>query len=366
MKDPRIRFRRGTPFERALRERVDHFFKETGRDQRGGTRFATKTAIHVIAWIIGYAAFLLYGGNLWACLGIGIFMGLVCGGFGFNIMHDGNHGASSRNGRLNRLYGLGLDFVGGSSYIWRQKHNVMHHTYPNVVGTDDDLEAGAFARFAPEQDWHPIHQMQHLYMWPLYGFISLKWHLFDDFIQLWTGKINGIPFTRPKGKDLAVLLGMRVLFVTWTFVIPSSVHGWGPTLLFWFLIHFTLGIVLAIVFQLAHCVEEAEFFEPIEGEVQRFGFVEYQLRSTVDFARKNKIANWYMGGLNFQAVHHIFPRISHVHYADLAPILEQTCAEFGVKYRSIDTLQAAIASHHRWLRRMGTRPVKEVAVVGTA
>jgi linoleoyl-CoA desaturase len=115
------------------------------------------------------------------------------------------------------------------------------------------------------------------------------------------------------------------------------------------------GVVVSVVFQLAHCVEEAEFPLPREDS----GLVEnawaiHQVETTVDFARGSRVESWLLGGLNFQIEHHLFPRVCHVNYPAISKLVEQTCQEFGVKYREHVSFRAGLASHFRWLRRMGT------------
>jgi linoleoyl-CoA desaturase len=144
------------------------------------------------------------------------------------------------------------------------------------------------------------------------------------------------------------------VFVTWALVVPVLVFRsiWVAPL---FLLYaFTLGVVMSTVFQLAHAVPDAEFHAARPGD-QRMptGFAEHQVRATVDFAPSNRLLGWYVGGLNFQIEHHLFPDVCHVHYPALAPIVEATCRAHGIPYRTAPTLRAAIAAHYRFLRALG-------------
>jgi linoleoyl-CoA desaturase len=125
-------------------------------------------------------------------------------------------------------------------------------------------------------------------------------------------------------------------------------------LLFYLIVTGVLGVIMSVVFQLAHCVEEADFPLP-DAETNRMGsaWAIHQVETTVDFARRSRVLSWYLGGLNFQVEHHLFPRVCHVHYPALSKIVEATCRDHGVKYSAHPTLWAGIASHYRWLRRMG-------------
>jgi linoleoyl-CoA desaturase len=119
-------------------------------------------------------------------------------------------------------------------------------------------------------------------------------------------------------------------------------------------VSFVQGLALSIVFQLAHCVEEADFPMPqaATGRMET-AWATHQVETTVDFARGNRLLTWFVGALNFQIEHHLLPHICHVHYPALSPLVEQTCDEFRIRHTSNETLTAALRSHFRRLRRMG-------------
>ncbi|MCB0134223.1 MAG: fatty acid desaturase, partial [Caldilineaceae bacterium] len=201
------------------------------------------------AFALLYALFIALGDNLLIAVLLAIPFGLVLAGHGFAVMHDGNHAAYSDDKRANRAMGLVLDLLGGSSYLWRHKHNHIHHSHPNIVGADDDLEAGWFLRMAPGQPHVGLHRWQHIYMWPLYGLISIKWHLADDFNQLRAGQINGVPFAPPRGRDLAELVIGKILFFGWALALPIALVGLVPALVFYVVSQFVLGVVLSTLHQ---------------------------------------------------------------------------------------------------------------------
>jgi linoleoyl-CoA desaturase len=250
-----------------------------------------------------------------------------------------------------------LDLVGGSSYFWHWKHNVLHHSFPNIAGADDDINVGALGRLAPAQRRYFFHRFQHYYMWALYGIVPLKWQLVDDFRDLASSQVGEKKVPPPRGFDLLLFWGGKLFFVTLALIVPSLVHPFWVVVLYYLGTMFVLGIVLATVFQLAHCVEEAGFPVP-EGEGGRIPaeWAVHQVQTTVDFAQRNRFLTWYLGGLNFQIEHHLFPRISHLHYPAIAPIVESVCGAFGVKYHAHRSVLSAARSHFQWLRQMG-RPL---------
>jgi linoleoyl-CoA desaturase len=290
----------------------------------------------------------------WLALPLAISLGLSAAAIGFNVQHDGNHRAYSGRRWINTLTAMTLDLLGGSSYLWARKHNSIHHSYTNIVDHDDDINLGLLGRLAPHQKRLPFHRLQQYYLWALYGFIHIKWILFDDFRDLIVGRIGGHRLARPRGWDLATFVGGKVVALSLTFVIPLLLHPVSTVLVFYAVASGVLGVVLSVVFQLAHCVEEAAFPLPLEdtGRMENTWAV-HQVETTVDFARGNRLISWYVGGLNFQIEHHLFPQICHVHYPALAPVVQETCREYGVKYVAHETFLAGVASHFRWLRRMG-------------
>ena len=67
-------------------------------------------------------------------------MGVAMAGIGMGIMHDSIHGSYSSSPLVNKILGLTLNIVGGNAYVWHMQHNVLHHTYPNIDETDDDID----------------------------------------------------------------------------------------------------------------------------------------------------------------------------------------------------------------------------------
>ena len=82
----------------------------------------------------------------------------------------------------------------------------------------------------------------------------------------------------------------------------------------------------------------------------------HQLYTTANFSPKNILVNWYVGGLNFQIEHHIFPHISHVHYRKIASIIKSTAKEFNLPYNEFKTVRSALLSHFKFLKKMGINP----------
>jgi linoleoyl-CoA desaturase len=323
-----------------------------------------KTVVLLVWFAVSYALLVFAATEVWQGIAASCSLALAIAGIGFGIQHDANHGSYSKSGAVNRVLGLTLDLMGASSYVWRWKHNVFHHTYTNLSDADIDIDLRPFGRLAPGQRRRSIHRFQQFYLWALYGFLGPKWHFVDDFKNVAEARIGGHRFPRPRGWSLLELVASKALFFGWAFVVPLLLHGFWITLAFYALTWFIVGVVLSVVFQLAHCVEEAEFPQPdAGGERIAGGWAMHQVHTTVDFAQGGSLLTWYLGGLNFQIEHHLLPKICHVHYPALSPIVQQACADFGVRYVTQERFLGAVASHWRWLRRMG-RPAAAAGMVG--
>lgn len=349
-----LKFATDNAFQLALRRRVDEYFRATGRRQRDCWQMYMKTAILLAAFAGSYGLLVFGARTWWQALPLAVLLGLSAAGIGFNIQHDGGHQAYSRYPWINTLMALTLELIGGSSYLWRWKHVVFHHTYVNITGHDTDIDLGMLARLTPHQPRLPFHRWQHLYLWPLYGILAIKWQLLDDFRKLISGRISNQAFPRPTGWDLLILAAGKATFFTLAFAIPLLFHSPGPVLLYYGVAGLVTGIVLSVVFQVAHCVDEADFPVPraSTGRIDHAWAV-HQAETTVDFSRHSRMVTWLIGGLNFQIEHHLFPRISHINYPALSRLVEETCRDFGISYTQHTSFRAGLASHFRWLRRMG-------------
>ncbi len=357
---PKLKFCGGDRFLRELRTRVDAYFERTGRSRRDCPRMYFKTAT-ILAWFFSaYALLMFVATSWWTVIPLAVLLGLAIAAIGFNIQHDGAHKAYSDRQWVNKMMALTLDLMGGSSYMWNWKHNSIHHTYTNISGHDDDIDVGFLGRLSPAQPRFRVHRFQNIYLWVLYGFLAVKWHFYDDFYSIAAGRIGGHKIPRPHGKDLLVFIGGKVVFFSIAFLFPILLHPFWAVMGVYILAAFVSGVVLSVVFQLAHCVEEAEFPVPTntpDGNQQvQTEWAIHQVLTTVDFARRNRFLCWFLGGLNFQIEHHLFNKICHVHYPALSKVVEEVCKEFGVCYNAHRTFLAAVGSHYRWLVQMGQLP----------
>ena len=353
----KVKFTPSDAFLKELRNRIDAYFTQTGRKPRDCPQMYLKTATIIGAFLAGYVLLMFFVSSAWLAIPLAMMLGIAVAAIGFNIQHDGGHRAYSDRQWVNRIMAMSLDLMGGSSYMWDWKHNSIHHTWANITGQDDDIDVGILGRLSPHQKRYWFHRAQGFYLWVLYGFLAIKWHFYDDYCSLAKGRIGEHKVPRPKGWDLAVFIGGKALFLSWAMVLPMLFHPVLSVIGLYVVGAFTSGIVLSVVFQLAHCVEEASFPmpDPATGRMETDWAV-HQVQTTVDFSRGNRLLSWFVGGLNFQVEHHLFHRICHIHYPALSKVVESVCKESGIRYAANISLISALGSHFRWLQRMG-RPV---------
>jgi len=351
----KLGFGKDNRFETDLRKRVNEYFqKGGGRSKSGNWQMYLKTGFILAMFATSYALLVFAAGTMWQGLLLVILLGLSTAGIGFNIAHDGGHKAYSNIAWVNKMMAGAMDFVGGSSYVWFWKHSVIHHRYVNITGYDTDIDIGVLGRLSPHQKRLPFHRWQHLYLWVVYGFLAVKWEFFDDFWNVISGRIGKHRFPRPTGWELLIFLAGKAVFFTWALAIPLFFHPLHAVIFYYIAGVLVLGVILSVVFQLPHCVQEAEFPIPLKetGQIERPWSV-HQAHVTVDYDRNNPIVSWFLGGLNFHKEHHLFPTICHIHYAAITKIVEKTCRDHGIKYSEHKTFRVGIAAHYRWLRRMG-------------
>ncbi|MEQ1552922.1 MAG: acyl-CoA desaturase [Ferruginibacter sp.] len=344
-------------FFQSLKTSVDEYFEKKKIAKTGDWRLFSKTFILVGGAIAIYLSLILLnlstGFAILLCILLGFFMAFI----GFSVMHDANHGSYSANHKLNDFVGLTLNLLGASSFFWKQKHNILHHTYPNVDGLDDDIAKSPIIRQCESQKWVPAHKVQHIYLTFIYALSPIFWVFIMDPTKYFTHKINGTTLWKMSLKNHIIFWVTKVYYVFIFLVIPILAWGWAG-LVGYIITNMVLGVTLSFVFQLAHVVEGTEF-ESIGLDTTKHietAWAVFQLKTTSNFAMHNKFISWCVGGLNFQVEHHLFPKISHIHYPAISKIVQQKCKEFNVPYNYNNSLFGAIASHFKVMKDLGKSP----------
>ena len=340
-------------FFNALKAEVDAYFERNGIRKTGNWKLYLKTIILIPSAIGLYSLLMFLQMPAMLSIFLWFLFGLNMAAIGFNIMHDACHGSFSTKGWVNEIFGWTNNFLGGNAFLWKLKHNIIHHTYTNIDGVDDDINNMPFLRQCSTQPLKPMHRFQSAYMFVLYGFTSL-FMFFMDYIKYFSKKVYTTALKPMDFKEHFMFWVGKLFFIAFYIVLPIMLIGWKWWLAGFIISQFTLGLTLAIVFQLAHVVEHAEFdsagVDPVKIENE---WAIHQVKTTANFAFSNKLVTWFVGGLNYQIEHHLFPRISHIHYPAISKIVKETCEKFDLNYIYFPTTRSAIASHVRFMHNMG-------------
>ena len=333
---------------------MDEHFRNTGRSKRGGWRMYLKTAIMLAWFAASYVLLVFVASTVWEGLVLAVLLGLATAGIGINIQHDAGHRSYADRAWVNRLMAMTMDFIGGSSYVWYWKHTVIHHRYVNITGYDNDIDLGRLGRFSPHMPWRWYYRWQQFYLWPLYCFEAAKLQLLDDFRYIITGRLGQHRIPRPRGRELAIFIAGKVVFFAWALAIPMLFHPVWVVLFYYLVASLVLGLAMVLVFVMPHASGSVEFPlpRPDTGRIENPWAV-HQATVTLDFARRNRVLTWFLGGLNYHKEHHLFPLICHVNYPSMSKVVEETCRDFGIPYKEHASFVSGLAAHYRWLRRMG-------------
>ena len=350
-------------FYPTLKRNVDQYFVKNNLKKTGNWELYSKTLVLFPAAITVYVVLLTVSMPTVLALSLCVLMGLIIASIGFNVMHDSCHGSYSSKKWVNTILGLSLNALGGNAFFWKQKHNIIHHTYTNIEGADDDIAQSKLLRQSPTQEWKPVHKYQHIYLPIAYSMTIFMWVGLRDFEKYFKKKIHNTPIQPMDRSEHWIFWISKIMYATFYVAIPIMAVGFTSWLIGYLTMGLVLGLVLAYVFQLAHAVEGPEFDSVgIEDKMIESEWAAHQVKTTANFAPGNKLINWYVGGLNYQVEHHLFPRISHVHYPAISPIVEQTCKQFNLPYHSFDTLTKSVISHTMTMKKLGQKPVAEKVV----
>ncbi|CAN5875192.1 acyl-CoA desaturase [soil metagenome] len=351
-----------------LKSRVELYFIENKVSRNYNRSMVIKSIVLMSAYIFPFVAVLVFQPEFWISLLLWSLCGLAMAGIGMSVMHDANHGAYTNDKKINTFIGYSLNLLGGSSHNWKLQHNIMHHTYTNIAGLDDDIDEKLGMRFSPHTKQRGFQKLQFLYAFLFYGIITLYWVSLKDFVQYIRYTRNGVN-PNSKKENTTFLLKIIINKLCYFFVtlfLPIyllEIPAWQIITGF-VTMHFIAGVILSVVFQMAHTVEHTSHPVPDEHGTIENTWAVHQMNTTVNFARDSKLISWYVGGLNFQVEHHLFPKICHVHYPEIAHIVKETAEEYGVPYLESGTFAQAFRSHITTLKRFGGLPALDEVIAG--
>jgi linoleoyl-CoA desaturase len=352
LRRPQFTQQRG--FRQALNERVNAYLRDNNLPARDVPAMYLKTAVALAWWLGTYLLLLLGHFPPWVNVVLCVVWAMAIASVGFNVVHDANHDGYSDHPRVNRLVGLSAEMLGMSGFRWRIKHNAWHHGLTNIAGFDDDLEAYGLMRLTPRAPWKPRYKVQAWYFPAVYGMIGLDF-IMRDFLMALIGRSDANHvYPKMSAADKVTFWAGKLFFFAIMLALPLLVFPWWQVLVGFLIVMLTVGLVMGVIFQLAHINDHAAFPEPV-GDPPHIDneWAVHQVEATSDFAPHNWLLNLYIGGLNYQIEHHLLPHVCHLNYPRLAPIVRATCEEFGIRYNCYATWREALASHWRELRLLG-------------
>jgi len=354
MATPKFLNVQGSVFYSELKNRVNKYFEDSKKSVTGNFGLYFKAVLFWTCYVALYVHVIFFYPPTWLGIIECVLMGGLTAAIGFNVMHDGGHGSFSKSKFWNKIAAFSVNALGASGIMWNNKHNIIHHTYTNIDGVDDDIEIKPMLRMCSTQKRYWIHKYQHIYVWFLYTLLLIVWVFGTDYAKYFKKKVGSVPIKKMSTFEHFAFWIAKVGYYSAMIVFPIIKLGFVKWLVGFAIISMFAGLVLSIVFQLAHTVEETSFPVP-EGDSNRIEneWALHQLATTANFATKNKLLSWLVGGLNFQIEHHLFPKISHIHYPAISKIIKQTCQDFGVKYIEHRKMRHALVSHASYLKKMG-------------
>lgn len=347
-----------TEFIDELRSKVSEYFKSNNLSKYGNFNSVIKAVFMFTLYFAPFILMLTGVISAWYFVLIAwILMGFGKAGVGMGIMHDANHRSLSKHQSVNKFFSLSLYLLGGFPLNWQRQHNMNHHGFTNIDGIDEDINPPSFLRFSPNRPLKKVHKYQYLYAWFFYGLMTILWSTYKDFKQIFRYRRDGVVLSRTTSYNVLItqIIFSKVLYYALFLVLPLIFlpFAWYWVVLFYFAMHFTSGLILATVFQTAHVISTSEFPVPDQTGSIENSFAVHQLLNTSDFAPKNKILSWYVGGLNFQIEHHLFPGVSHVHYSNIAKFVKEMANKYELPYNVQPGFLKAVWEHAKMLKQLG-------------
>jgi len=350
---PKFRNTKGSNFHQELKKRVNNYFIQNNKKPTGDFSLHFKAILFWTLYVALYIHVVFFTPSYTIAFLECLLMGGLTAAIGFNVMHDGGHGSFSDSKFWNKIAAYSVNALGASGLMWNNKHNIIHHTYTNIDGVDDDIEIKPMLRMCATQKKYAIHKFQHIYVWFLYTLLLIIWVFATDYTKYFRKRVGSVPIKKLSAFDHFAFWFAKLGYYFMMIALPIYMVGFLPWLVGFLALSMFAGLILSVVFQLAHTVEETAFPTPQDNNNIENEWAIHQIETTANFATRNKLISWLVGGLNFQIEHHLFPKISHIHYPAISKIIKNTCEEFNVKYIEYRRMRHAIASHTMHLKKMG-------------
>lgn len=303
-----------------------------------------------------YACILLFGNDTRLLFIFYVLTGITMILVFLNAFHDAAHGAVFQKRRHNEYLTYILELFGCNSYVWKKRHLVLHHPYPNMQHWDIDVKQSDLVRIFPESKWYHFHRYQHIYMWFLYFLYTLNWFFVRDFKDFFGHKDNYVKrIAEIPEIEYVKLFAVKLFTITFILFVPILVlnQPWYLVFAAFITMHFLASAFGIMALLSTHADEYAEFPTPPEDGQMEMTWAAYQVASTKDFSTESRLANILFGGFNHHVAHHLFPAVAHTYYPSITPIIRKYAKEYNLPYRSYPLL-VAVRSHFMLLKKNGS------------
>ena len=353
----KIKFQAGSSslFFRSLDKEVDEMIATKDLLKKARKLLYIKTAFYTIVFAGAYSALYVIDHSSFISLAFNyVLIGLTGILLAFNVSHDACHGSFSKNKRINYwVYHLTFNLQGTNAYLWQLRHNASHHVFPNVDGCDADIDDNPFLRLSPQHPLKSYQRYQHFYAIFVYCIYSLHWFLVKDLFYLFKKKVANLQHKKHSTKEFILLFFWKIVYIVFTVVIPI-LHGYAPghVLLAFTLMHVCLSLFFIHVLIATHLCMETQFPQTDKNGNLPGDYYTHQLSTSLDYSPTSKFYNWFLGGFNAHAAHHLYPKLPHTTYPEISVLIKKKAYESNIRYNELSLLKS-ICSHYRFLKAMG-------------
>lgn len=312
--------------------------KEQGLLERRVAWYARGITVNLLVVAAIVTGMILIGASWWALL-LAPALALVSARMSF-VGHDAGHcqiTADRGRGRIVQLLHANL-LLGMSQEWWNDKHN-RHHANPNHIDKDPDVKADILV-FTQEQTagrsglrrWLTRHQAWLFFPLTTLEGVALKVYGFQAVLA--RGE-DAMP-VRKRVQEGALLLVHVVAYVTLLLTTLSI----GQAVVFAVIHQMLLGLHLGMAFAPNHKGMEM----PDPETSASWGHLRRQVLTSRNI-RGGPLTDWFLGGLNYQIEHHLFPSMPRPHLRLAQPLVRAHCASLGVPYTEtglIDSYRQAL------------------------
>ncbi|MFD2201765.1 fatty acid desaturase family protein [Shivajiella indica] len=301
--------------------------------------------IYIISlWSTQYAFFLL-AYSLMGFMLVIIFL---------NLIHEVCHENLFVKKSYNRFYLYLFDLIGANSYMWKKRHVIFHHNFPNVTGWDSDIEKSKFVKVHPNDKGKWLTRYQHFIVF-LYPFFLFNWFLIRDFKDFFSQtsivkRLGPIEF-----KEFVKLFLFKIIFVFYIFVLPGLLTPFSYVQVFWagILMFIVAGAFGLLVLLPPHVNTKNTFPDVDENNNLPNTWLKHQLLTTNDVDEHNWFTRHVMANFNYHVAHHLFPNVSYLNAREVTDEIKSFCQEHQLPYKSFP-LKTALVEHFRLIKKNGS------------